>query len=364
MTVVSIIQDVRGGGGNRTIVSWYRQWALEHLVNSVECFLDESTAGWPLRARQHWGPHETAVARALPSLHVPPYLVGRPYLRKLWDDVDEVHVVGAVALQGWLAPRDVPTVVWLATTIEDERRSSMYLKGWRRRLLYTSTLRPLRAIERDVLARATKVVATSPHTADVLMRHGLPSSKVQVRAVPIEVDHFQASPAGNREGLLFVGRVRDPRKGFDRIVRMLEASELVSATGVDVVSQEAPDSKVVSNVSHSLRWHGLVDDLAAVYQGAKLLLMPSRQEGLGIVAFEALSCATPVVAYRCGGADEYLAESDGATLVENDSEFLNAVQRLLGDPAARTEMGARGREWVSQHMNSKSFLRDPTIFRP
>ncbi len=50
--------------------------------------------------------------------------------------------------------------------------------------------------------------------------------------------------------------------------------------------------------------------------------------------------------------------------MENDSEFLNAVQRLLGDPAARTEMGARGREWVSQHMNSKSFLRDPTIFRP
>ena len=364
MTVVSITQDVRGGGGNRTVVSWYRRWALEHLEKPIECFLDEGSAGWPLRARPAWGDRAIAVPRPLPSLHVPPYLIGRSHLRKLWTDVDEVHVVGAVALHGWLAPGTVPMVVWLATTIEDERRSLMHLKGWRRRLLYSSTLPSLKAIESAVLEQARRVLAMSPHTADLLVRGGVPASTVEVRTVPIDIEHFRIPLHDTRKGLLFVGRVNDPRKGFDRVVRLLSGSKTAEATGVDLVSRQGPEFKAISEIGHAVRWHGPVDDLAPMYQHAELLLLPSRQEGLGIVAFEALACGTPVVAYRCGGADAYLLESGGAVLVDSDTDFQGVVERLLSEPMVRKEMGIRGREWVVKHMDASAFLHDDSVFRP
>lgn len=364
MTVVSITQDTRGGGGNATVVAWYRRWAAEHEPDSVECCLDEATTGWPLRARQEWGPGLVAVPRTLPRLHVPPYLVGRLHLRNLWDGVEAVHVVGAVSLHGWLADPEVPMVVWLATTIEDERRSAMGLRDRRRRALYQSTLPALKRIETAVLQRAQRVLAMSPHTADLLIRNGVPSGRVEVRPVPIDTVRFDVPHHEDRHGLLFVGRARDPRKGVDRAVALLEQGAAARQVGLDIVSHQPPLAKLLRQVNGAVRWHGAVDEVADAYQRAQLLLLPSRQEGLGIVAFEALACGTPVVAYRCGGADAYLAESGGAELVDSQTDFESVVERLLGNESARAEMGARGRAWVQQHLSAESFLGDPTVFRP
>lgn len=364
MTVVSITQDTRGGGGNATVVAWYRRWVAEHEPNAVECYLDETTTGWPLRARREWGPGLIAIPRALPRLHIPPYLAGRAHLRDMWDGVEAVHVVGAVSLHGWLADPDVPMVVWFATTIEDERRSAIGLMDRRRRSLYRATLPGLNRIETSVLQRAQRVLAMSPHTADLLIRKGVPSRRVDVRPVPIDPACFDVPPRNDRHGLLFVGRAHDPRKGLDRAVELLARSAAARNVGLDIVSEHAPPAKLLRHANGAVRWHGALAEVANAYQRAQLLLMPSRQEGLGIVAFEALASGTPVVAYRCGGADAYLAESGGAELVDNGPEFRSVVERLLIDERARDEMGARGRAWVQQHLSAESFLGDPAVFRP
>jgi glycosyltransferase involved in cell wall biosynthesis len=198
----------------------------------------------------------------------------------------------------------------------------------------------------------------SPHTADLIVRQGLvPANRVEVRTVPIDTDVF-APPEKNpgRTGLLFVGRAHDPRKGFSRIAALLEASPKARAAGVDVVSLVAPEP------TDGVRWRGRVEDLPAIYGKAAFLVLPSIQEGLGIIAFEALACGTPVVAYRCGGPDRLLAESGAAILVEDDRAFRSAVERLLADDLARAEMGAAGRRYIVEKFSAQDFLADKSLF--
>lgn len=90
--------------------------------------------------------------------------------------------------------------------------------------------------------------------------------------------------------LVWVGGLRhpDPRK---RVAAMADAPRdlplvLVGETGH--WARELPDVLLTGDVSD--------DDLAAIYTGARALVIPSDDEGFGLPAVEALACGTPVVA--------------------------------------------------------------------
>jgi glycosyltransferase involved in cell wall biosynthesis len=139
---------------------------------------------------------------------------------------------------------------------------------------------------------------------------------------------------------------------------------MARAVGLDVVSTGPKLSNLPAEVDGAVRWRGRVEDVAHWYRQAKVLLLPSIQEGLGIVAFEALACGTPVIAWRCGGPDRFLEESGGGMIVDDAETFKVAVELLLADHARRTEMGIAGRRWVESHMAAEQFLAAHDLFTP
>lgn len=84
-------------------------------------------------------------------------------------------------------------------------------------------------------------------------------------------------------------------------------------------------------------------ELGAYYERAAVVCVPSRREGYGMVAREAMAFGRPVVATRVGGLTD--AVDDGLTgLLVDRSGLRDGIERLLDDRELRARLGAAARE--------------------
>ena len=85
--------------------------------------------------------------------------------------------------------------------------------------------------------------------------------------------------------------------------------------------------------------------LVELYQRASALVVPSTDEGLGLVAVEAQLCETPVVAFESGGlTDTVQHDRTGMLVPPGDIDALAAaLDDLLDRPERGRELGRAGR---------------------
>jgi phosphatidylinositol alpha-1,6-mannosyltransferase len=87
------------------------------------------------------------------------------------------------------------------------------------------------------------------------------------------------------------------------------------------------------------------DLLRRLYSQCHAFVMPSRQEGFGLVYLEAMNRGKPCVGCRNGGSEEIIDDGGSGLLIDNpfeNEELLRVVQRLLGDKELATRMGQAG----------------------
>src|SRR5207247_2176469 len=135
--------------------------------------------------------------------------------------------------------------------------------------------------------------------------------------------------------VLYVGRL-SAEKGI---------LELVEACGDDLPLVAVGDGPLRARVPQAV---GFVPpaELGPWYERAAIVAAPSRREGYGIVAREAMAWGRPVVASAVGGLVD--AVEDGVTGVlvppRDVAALRAALERLLGDAALRAKLGAAARE--------------------
>lgn len=206
-------------------------------------------------------------------------------------------------------------------------------------------------VMRAVLGQATSSTAVSSWLADIVHRIA-PAAPVRVAPMPVDTRHFAHLPAPvRREGLLFVGRL-NAQKGLSDLLEAL-AGQALAATTLRVVG-DGPDHQALlaraqaAGVADRVEWLGTLPqaELAPLYASARAVVIPSRGEGLGLVAVEAQLCGTPVVAYADGGLLDVVRADHGGTLVApGDIEALRtAIARVIGSDEQIRRLGDAARQ--------------------
>lgn len=149
--------------------------------------------------------------------------------------------------------------------------------------------------------------------------------------------------------ILFLGRL-SPIKGpdlllaaFSKIAKKLESVHLVFAGPDGELSEQLRSSVILAGLSNRVSFTGFLagqekqDALAA----ASLLVVPSRQEAMSLVALEAGLCGTPVLLTDQCGFDEVKEIGGGCVVAANPEALAEGMQFMLLDPERLIAQGQR-----------------------
>jgi glycosyltransferase involved in cell wall biosynthesis len=210
------------------------------------------------------------------------------------------------------------------------------------------------ALVRAHAHRADRVLTPSRFTArEIEQRLGVAADRIAV--CPHGAPDWRARPSPPKDGyILFVGTL-EPRKNIggllDAYERLQNAPKLLLAGKATEAARPWLDRIGRAPLAGRVRATGYVDPAAryALYAGARLLVLPSFEEGFGLPALEAMTVGVPVVASNRGALPEVVG--DAGLLVEPDqpAALADAMARVLHyeDVAARCASAglARAREF-------------------
>jgi glycosyltransferase involved in cell wall biosynthesis len=206
----------------------------------------------------------------------------------------------------------------------------------------------LRALETAALARAARVIVTSPLTARTLAADfGVSARRITV-AEPGTDRAARAKGIGSPAHIVAVGSIV-PRKAYDVLVRALGGIQkrdwrltIAGPTDRSAAALEALHSAIRETaLGDRIALVGSLpsSELDSLYAGADLFVLPSRYEGYGMVLAEAMARGLPIVCTTGGAAAETVPDDAAIKVAPGDeSELAQALDRALGDTQLRKRM--------------------------
>jgi colanic acid/amylovoran biosynthesis glycosyltransferase len=219
---------------------------------------------------------------------------------------------------------------------------------------------------------AAHLLGNSRHTVEKLREFGAPPERVTLHPPSIDPTRFECRPrerslSDGPVRLLTVARLAD-EKGLDHAISAV-AAVVENRPDLDIeyrivghgpledeLKQHAAAEQIESVVQFpgSMSTDGVVRELAA----ADLFVLPSLNEGLGMVLLEAQASCLPIVASSVGGIPFAVNSGESALLFPPGEvqSLADALLSLLENPSRWTEMGRNGRQYVEEkfHIDARN----------
>jgi phosphatidyl-myo-inositol dimannoside synthase len=233
--------------------------------------------------------------------------------------------------------------------------------------------KPLGPLERWALGRADALVANSEHTARRFRRANPGFSERPIAVCHLGVGAVDATESATMSArdvagpfALIVGRLAGSEryKGHDVLLDLWpkirdavpDARLVVAGDGDDRARLEAK----AAALGPPVRFLGRVSDqtLDALYRDCAFFVMPSRDEGFGLVFLEAMRAGKACIG-GAGAAAEVIEDGVTGLVVDatDEGEIEKAVVRLFLEPETRARMGGAGAERVARGFTEAHFRR-------
>ncbi|MGQ9547772.1 MAG: glycosyltransferase [Roseiflexus sp.] len=213
-------------------------------------------------------------------------------------------------------------------------------------------------LTRSILLSCDRVTALSHALKERVVGLGIDPERVHIIPNGVDTAQFVPPDKGVRENLiLFVGSLIE-RKGVSYLLKAMPAVLSDFPDYRLVVVGDGPQADFLKALADKLRLGACVtfvgfqpqEIIRSWMQRAKLLVLPSLEEGMGVVLVEALACGTPIVASHVDGIRDVITPSVGVLVAPADSEALFAAMReILADPDRWKDMSRSARARAVTH---------------
>ncbi|WP_339279632.1 glycosyltransferase [Paenibacillus sp. FSL W8-1187] len=266
-------------------------------------------------------------------------------------------------------------------------RLLLFLSGRKYRVIYCShgwsflmEIHPIKKriyamIEKVLSIKTDSIIHISKYEYLKAMEYGLPADKSQViyngvseRKVQFEEVSERIKFDPNKISLLFIGRF-DRQKGFDILLDVFNRNNFNQVNLYLIGASVLNDAKY--NFPYNSIQLGWINnkEIDFYISQADCVIIPSRWEGFGIVAIEAMRNGKAVVCSNRGALPELVRHNENGYVFNLDR--LNELKSIIGslDKATLKKMGERSREiylahFIAEEMNQQilnTYLNKPSL---
>jgi len=216
---------------------------------------------------------------------------------------------------------------------------------------------------------ADYIGVTSEWTRQSLIENGIAENRILLTPLGVDSARFISADAPPDEifRVLYVGQLR-LRKGVQYLLEAWEALRLKKAELLlvgDVVPEFEPILRQYLPRNSTIKLLGHADDAVRVYQQASVCVLPTLEDGFGLVVLEAMACGVPVIITEQTGAkdcvrrdvDGFVLPSADAGRIADTLEYCSEHRDQLLSMGRQARQQAKQFSWtryqdgVASHLN-------------
>lgn len=216
-------------------------------------------------------------------------------------------------------------------------------------------------IERILSIITDKIINISKFEEKEALNYGLNKKKMVIIYNGVKDKNYNIrysmDEGNNKIKLLFVGRL-DKTKGIDILLDIYDKYRFENLHLYIIGESVLDNIKIKSD--DNITYLGWIDnkDIDKYYQMCDIVVMPSRWDGFGLVAVEAMRNSKPIIVSNRGALPELVKNGINGYIFKLDEE--NSLRNILLnlDKNFLKKMGMRGRNIYLENYTDKIFVKN------
>jgi starch synthase len=183
------------------------------------------------------------------------------------------------------------------------------------------------------------------------LAHGIPENRIFVCPYGVDLSEFRKGEKRDTKfRVIFVGQITI-RKGIGHLLRAVEPLVKSNRMELWLVGQiDGAVRPILDRYPGVFEYKGVSPrkDLWQLYSQASVLVLPSVEEGFGLVQAQAMACGVPVIATENTGAEDLFTNGVEGFIVpaRSPGAIREKLEWMMDNPEARDTMGAAALERV------------------